>query len=188
MQDQNPLVLPPKKEWGPQFWNVMTTVAIGMGKSPSPELQQEIKQFYYSLMHALPCPECREHYAGLWKRFPIDAFLVSDKALVEWVKFIQKQVNQVLLKKAASEEVQTPPQGQPQPQPPQPVQKQIQKQVQKVQVQSAQPRRLTAQERHIAQNSSGTPAAYATATSKAHLTALQRLQQSAKYYVRPCSC
>lgn len=174
MQDQNPLVLPPKKEWGPQFWNVMTTVAIGMGKSPPPQLQQEIKQFYYSLMHALPCPECREHYAGLWKRFPIDAFLVSDKALVEWVKFIQKQVNQVLLKKAASEEVQT--------QVPQ-VQRSLQKQKQ-----SAQPRRLTAQERHIAQNSSGTPAAYATATSKAHLTALQRLQQSAKYYVRPCSC
>lgn len=93
------LVLPDKKDWGPKFWYVMKTAAIGIGEHPDDELQRHATVFYESLANMLPCPECRSHYSQLLQMYPVAEHVSSSKALHDWVEFIQYQVKEMIKSK-----------------------------------------------------------------------------------------
>jgi len=186
--------LPDRKEWGPKVWNILRWFAIGLGPVIPPDLQQEAKAFYRSLMFMLPCHECRDHYTGLWTQYPIDQYLTGSEKLLEWIAVIQDQVTKRIKQQQAS----APKSGlanatprvrtsQPQMRRRQvPVSPAVQKRGGLAKFEQARARSL--QNRKIRQGVSGTPAAQTTAKNTAHARALARLAQSAKNYSRPCSC
>lgn len=182
--------IPDKSVWGPQFWGVMKTAAAGIGPSPPPELQEETKKFYYSLMWMLPCPECREHYAALWDERPIDPYLVSNARLLEWVSDIQSEVTKFIRKQEALKAAKSKLLGSTLV-----VEDSVVKSLPRSLRTSSQPSQplQTAQRSSFytpqkTRGVSGTPAALTEATTKKQSRALERLQRSAKYYNRGCSC
>lgn len=204
------LLLPPKSEWGPQFWSVMRTAAIGMGPSPPLDLQNEIKRFYESLMWVLPCPECREHYAFLWDQYPIENYLESNQKLLDWVFIIQNNVTEFIKQQELKKQQpgsshipdssstipytksQTPSHSQFLLQSQQPVPVVIPSKDQNLnswvsKSLEVKPK-VALYQAHRSRGTEGTPAAYTNAVNTRHSAALERLKQSAKYYKRGCSC
>lgn len=59
------------KDWGPHLWSVLHGVAEGLGNQTKPMLAtDEANEFVFMLRKLgpiLPCPLCREHYAGWLK-------------------------------------------------------------------------------------------------------------------------
>ncbi len=192
--------LPDRKEWGPKVWNILRWFAIGLGPVIPPDLQQEAKAFYRSLMFMLPCHECRDHYTGLWTQYPIDQYLTGSEKLLEWIAVIHDQVTKRIKQQQASSPAEptgsVPKSGLANATPrvrrrtvvarQAPVSPAVQKRGGLAKFEQARARSL--QNRKIRQGVSGTPAAQTTAKNTAHARALARLAQSAKNYSRPCSC
>lgn len=80
-----------KSVWGPAFWVTLFTVAKTVALK-SPQQKQHALEFFRSMMHVLPCAQCRAHYRDLWVRFPIQKALSSNAALVNWVSKIKQQI------------------------------------------------------------------------------------------------
>lgn len=156
--------LPRREEWGPKVWYVMRTFALGLGDQPDEDLQAQAKAFYGSFQQMLPCPECREHYAQLWLEIPIEDYLHSGTALLQWVNKIQTEVNRFIQNKNIVTEAIVP----------NPVVRRT--------IPPSQP--LFANQKGV----NGTPASFVIPSTTRQAEALRRLAQSAKYYKRPCSC
>ena len=77
------------KIWGKHVWGAIDAFVDGYGMHPDPELKQAAHNFFLSLEHLLPCPQCREHYGRLMKQRPVTNFLgesISLRKYVEWLK------------------------------------------------------------------------------------------------------
>jgi len=83
--------------WGPIFWATMHIVTLGYSTSPSKEEQTAITAFFESLVHAIPCPICKSHYAEALEKMPIAAVISDRDALIEWCfnlhNYVNKQLN-----------------------------------------------------------------------------------------------
>lgn len=77
-------------EWGPAMWHSMHIVSFGLDA-------QAKYDFYASLPRVLPCKDCGNHLAQLYKLFPID--VSSPRACSVWVWQLHNQVNTSLGKK-----------------------------------------------------------------------------------------
>ena len=87
--------------WGPKYWFVMKCAAKTYPlKNASVEVRTSTKQFYESLKYLLPCKECRDHYLVLLEKYPVNNYLHSRQALINWVKLIQQEVDDHIVKNA----------------------------------------------------------------------------------------
>jgi hypothetical protein len=90
--------MPPTSEWGPIYWKVMfiapkileTEEFHSENGQVSEETKRGIADFFQSLTHMFPCPECKAHYRDLIASHPPDTS--SKTALTEWLNFVGKEV------------------------------------------------------------------------------------------------
>ena len=74
----------------------MHIVALGYSNEPTYAEKKAAKEFYESLVHLIPCPVCRIHYAEHLKNHPITPSLDSRKDLFQWTIKIHNLVNKDL--------------------------------------------------------------------------------------------
>jgi hypothetical protein len=86
----------PPTTWGPFFWHTIHLVALGYPKEPTYAEKRAAKEFYESLVHLIPCPICKLHYAQHLKDLPISASLDSREDLFRWTVTIHNKVNKDL--------------------------------------------------------------------------------------------
>lgn len=86
MMDEEP------KLWGAPFWICMRKIAERYPiSSPAQEVSTAAKAYYESLMFLLPCGTCREHYASLLSKYPVN--VTNRDGLMGWVELIKKEVD-----------------------------------------------------------------------------------------------
>jgi hypothetical protein len=82
------------KVWGEDAWRFMHVVALGFPDKPDENTKTEYKQFYDSFQHVLPCANCRQGYATIFKSNPIR--LDSREDLFIWTVEVHNAVNRKL--------------------------------------------------------------------------------------------
>ena len=82
--------------WGPSFWDMMHSAAIGAPETMTVQDQKHYQTFFESLAHVLPCSSCRQEYKKLLQENPID--VQSKNNLVIWTWKIHNLVNLQLKK------------------------------------------------------------------------------------------
>jgi hypothetical protein len=93
----------PPSTWGPFFWHTMHITALGYPKSPTYAEKRAAKEFFESLVHLIPCPVCRLHYAEHLKNNPVSPNLDTNEDLFRWTVKIHNLVNKDLGKKEVTE-------------------------------------------------------------------------------------
>lgn len=81
--------------WGPQAWMFLHTVTYSYPDQPHPELQQQMRDFFWNLRAALPCAKCRQHYTASFRALETedgDPFR-SKTALTQWLVKLHNAVN-----------------------------------------------------------------------------------------------
>jgi hypothetical protein len=86
----------PPQTWGPFFWHTMHLVALGYSNQPSYAEKKAAKEFYESLVHLIPCPTCKLHYADNLKVLPISPSLDNRRDLFKWTVDMHNMVNKQL--------------------------------------------------------------------------------------------
>lgn len=82
------------KLWGDSMWNTMYAVALTSPLTSQPSQHKiALKKFYESLCLIIPCDECKQHYADLYKKIPIN--LNNRNSLLEWVNKIHNEINKI---------------------------------------------------------------------------------------------
>lgn len=88
-------VQPPIPEWAPQYWYVMRCAALQAHAGSSDADKERLVTWFRELEVAVPCPECRGHYAADWAGG--HAFTVSSAtdALVAmtWVEDLRMRID-----------------------------------------------------------------------------------------------
>ena len=81
--------------WGPQAWTFLHTVTYSYPDQPHPELQQQMRDFFWNLRAALPCAKCRRHYTANFRALETedgDPFR-SKAALTQWLVKLHNAIN-----------------------------------------------------------------------------------------------
>jgi len=86
----------PPSTWGPFFWHAMHIIALGYSNQPTYAEKRAAKEYFESLVHLIPCPTCRVHYATHLKENPISPSLDSRNDLFRWTVNIHNLVNKDL--------------------------------------------------------------------------------------------
>jgi len=86
----------PPSTWGPFFWHTMHIIALGYPNEPTYAEKRAAKEFFESLLHLIPCPICRIHYANHLKANPVSPSLDTRKDLFTWTVKIHNLVNKDL--------------------------------------------------------------------------------------------
>ncbi len=89
------LVMPPAV-WGPFLWHTIHIVALGYSKEPTYAEKKAAKEFYEGLVHLIPCPVCRVHYAEHLKTNPVTPALDTREDLFNWTVNVHNSVNKSL--------------------------------------------------------------------------------------------
>ncbi len=92
--------------WGNPGWFFLHCVSAGYpvdpddfdarAGNPAGHTRRAYKSFFRSLGGVLPCRFCRESYDAFFEQIPIESFIHSRDALVEWVFKIHNKVNEKL--------------------------------------------------------------------------------------------
>jgi hypothetical protein len=93
----------PPSTWGPFFWHTMHITALGYPKEPTYAEKRAAKEFFESLLHLIPCPVCRVHYANHLKANPVSPSLDNHQDLFRWTVNIHNLVNKDLGKAEVTE-------------------------------------------------------------------------------------
>jgi len=93
----------PPSTWGPFYWHTIHITALGYPKEPTYAEKRAGKEFFESLLHLLPCPVCRVHYANHLKSNPISPSLDSREDLFRWTVNLHNTVNKDLGKPEVTE-------------------------------------------------------------------------------------
>lgn len=80
--------------WGPHGWGFFHAVTFAYPQNPDTLTKQQYAQFFDSIGNVLPCGICRQHFADMLKKYPID--LTSRDTLTRWLVDRHNQVNQRL--------------------------------------------------------------------------------------------
>ena len=79
--------------WGPHAWAFLHTVTFSYPDSPHPELQQQMRDFFWNLRVALPCRKCRRHYEDSFVALEGSQPFRNKKALTQWLVEVHNRVN-----------------------------------------------------------------------------------------------
>lgn len=81
------------KFWGPHYWYVMRATAFNYPQNPTAFQKNITKRFYINLQYMLPCEMCRNNYATLLKKIPIEPNMCCGRCLTKWVNQIYTEVS-----------------------------------------------------------------------------------------------
>ncbi len=82
--------------WGPHAWRLLHSISFAYPTKPSEIERRRTKEFFTSLQHVLPCPDCRHHFARLLREKPIDDALTSQDLFCRWLVGAHNDVNERL--------------------------------------------------------------------------------------------
>lgn len=85
-------------KWGKPGWQLVHSIALCCDEMDDEDYEaskKDIKRFYTSMQHLLPCIYCRRSYASYIKEIPIDSF-IETKQVFKWTYLIHNKVNQKL--------------------------------------------------------------------------------------------
>ncbi len=81
-------------QWGPHAWHFLHTVTYSYPDKPHPELQQQMRDFFWNMRAVLPCGKCRLHYTQNFEALEADGDPFRSKAaLTEWLVRLHNRVN-----------------------------------------------------------------------------------------------
>ena len=86
----------PPSTWGPFFWHTIHLTALGYPSKPTYAEKRAAKEFYESLVHLIPCPLCKLHYAETLKEHPVGPSLDTRDDLFRWTVDMHNKVNKQL--------------------------------------------------------------------------------------------
>lgn len=85
--------------WGPAAWLFIHSIALAYpDQNPEPEIRENYKKFFDSLVSVLPCAYCRNHYKENISSLPLASALDSRASLFRWTVDLHNRVNQSLHK------------------------------------------------------------------------------------------
>lgn len=81
--------------WGPHAWTFLHFITLSYPKNPTEIDKYNIKTFFKSLEHVLPCDICRLHYKeNIEELYPLNNEVLSSKEnLVKWLIDVHNSVN-----------------------------------------------------------------------------------------------
>jgi hypothetical protein len=86
-------------KWGPHAWFFIHSTAYNYPMNPTPVQQNNIKVFFESLQHILPCVYCRATYSTYIRVNPLTQVELKDNdSLNRWVWQLHSYVNKKLNK------------------------------------------------------------------------------------------
>lgn len=84
------------KVWGKAWWQMLFSSALGYNLEPSIDDQYAYSRFYMLLSQVLPCETCKINFESHFRNVPINFYLHSRKALLDWVLILHNEVNKTL--------------------------------------------------------------------------------------------
>ena len=81
--------------WGAPFWFIIHTIAINYPERPTFIERRNHHDFFRNLANIIPCEDCRRNYAKHFAKYPIDSFLDSKYALLQWTIVMHNEVNKL---------------------------------------------------------------------------------------------
>ena len=87
------MIMNKRNYWGPLLWETINVIIREYPESPSSENRQNYKLFFQSLGDVLPCPNCRQHYAGHLRKMSLDAALETKSTLIDFIIDLHNEVN-----------------------------------------------------------------------------------------------
>ena len=81
--------------WGAPFWFIMHTIAINYPDRPTFVERRNHHDFFRNLASVIPCDDCRRNYSTHFAKYPIDSFLDSKYALLQWTIVMHNEVNKL---------------------------------------------------------------------------------------------
>lgn len=82
--------------WGPIYWSFLFSTVLGYPLEPGIDIQSAYYRFFRLLEQVLPCGICKANYAEHFRNIPLNFYLYSRKALMEWVLILHNEVNRSL--------------------------------------------------------------------------------------------
>lgn len=82
--------------WGPIYWSFLFSTVLGYPLEPGIDVQSAYYRFFRLLEWVLPCGVCKANYAEHFRNIPLNFYLYSRKALMEWVLILHNEVNRSL--------------------------------------------------------------------------------------------
>lgn len=82
--------------WGPIYWSFLFSTVLGYPLEPGIDIQSAYYRFFRLLEQVLPCGVCKANYAEHFRNIPLNFYLYSRKALMEWVLILYNEVNRSL--------------------------------------------------------------------------------------------
>lgn len=79
--------------WGPIYWSFLFSTVLGYPLEPGIDVQSAYYRFFRLLEWVLPCGVCKANYAEHFRNIPLNFYLYSRKALMEWVLILHNEVN-----------------------------------------------------------------------------------------------
>jgi len=90
------------KIWGSKVWYAIHQIAynyIREKKTITVSQKRNLRNFYGSLRHLLPCPSCRDHYSRTLSRAPVLKFVTNGSTIFAWTVRAHNLANKGLKKK-----------------------------------------------------------------------------------------
>jgi hypothetical protein len=87
------------KIWGPHYWFVLHTIAVGYPLKPNIILKKKMYDFIHNLPILLPIDDIGNNFSKFLNKYPVTPYLDSRNALMRWVHFIHNKINISLNKK-----------------------------------------------------------------------------------------
>ena len=84
------------KIWGKAWWQLLFSSALGYSLDPTIDDQYAYSRFYMLLSRVLPCESCKVNFENHFRNVPINFYLHSRKALLDWVLILHNEVNKTL--------------------------------------------------------------------------------------------
>lgn len=88
--------------WGPHYWFVLFTIALGYPHSPNNITKKKYYNFIRDFNLFIPDIEIGISFDELITSYPVTPYLDSRNSFIRWVNFIHNQVNKRLNKEQLS--------------------------------------------------------------------------------------
>lgn len=82
------------KIWGPDGWTFLHAITLQYADIPTIQDKDNMRNFFDSLGHVLPCYKCKINYGNHLVKHPLSDYVLSSKTrLVKWLIDIHNEVN-----------------------------------------------------------------------------------------------
>jgi len=79
--------------WGSHAWFFLETIVLSYSNDPTDDEKKQMKQFFLSLQHVIPCEMCSYNYKTHLQEFPLNEKALSNRdELFKWIITIHNSV------------------------------------------------------------------------------------------------